>query len=87
MTDTRSKYRRTNQSQSTSQSTRPEPQRPRRRVNEVVELDRDCELGSSGERAVVTAVDGQYMVLVFPYRVAEHRVVRTETDYTYLREV
>lgn len=52
----------------------------------VVELDRDCELGRKGERAVVISVQGPYMMLVFPYR-DQSREVRTGTDYAYLRVV
>ena len=36
---------------------------------------------------MVTAADGRHMTLVFPYRVAEHRMAHTSADYAYLREV
>ena len=52
----------------------------------VVGLDRDCELGTQGERGVVISVQGKYMVLVFPYR-SYSREVRTGTDYEYLKVV
>ncbi len=84
MTDTRSKYRRPAPPTRTDGA---QPERSRRRVSEVLELDRDCDLGNLGERAVVTVVDGRHMTLVFPYRVAERREVRTGVDYAYLREV
>lgn len=59
----------------------------KRFVNEVVELDRDCELGQESARAVVTTLDGRYMTLVFPDREPSHREVRTGADYRYLRGV
>lgn len=52
----------------------------------VVGLDRDCELGTQGERGVVISVQGKYMVLVFPYR-SYSREVRTGTDYEYLKVI
>jgi hypothetical protein len=52
----------------------------------VVSLDRDCELGQEGERAVVMDVDGAYMTLVFVER-SKDRKVRTGTNYSYLKVV
>jgi hypothetical protein len=59
----------------------------KRFVTEVVELDRDCELGRQGARAVVTSLDDQYMTLVFPNRGPLQRAARTGADYRYLRGV
>ena len=56
-----------------------------RYLHEVLELDRDCELGEGGERAVVTELDGIYMTLVFPNRPTARREVHTGSDYLYLR--
>lgn len=56
----------------------------KRFVGEVVELDRSCDLGEKGERAVVTEVDGKYMTLVFPNREYERRI-NTGADYRFLR--
>jgi len=67
-----------------------------RTLHEVVELTCTCELGIPGERAVVTEIDGRYMTLTFTgesrslgTRLANYgaRVVRTGTDYEYLRSV
>lgn len=58
-----------------------------RRIGDVLELDRNCELGESGERGIVTEIDGPYMTLVFPNRSADHREVSTGADYAYLRNV
>lgn len=33
-------------------------------VGEVIELDRSCDLGEQGERAVVMGLDGIYMALL-----------------------
>lgn len=60
---------------------------PVRCLHEVVELDRDCELGLEGERAVVIAIDSRYMQLVFPNRPWNRRHVSTGADYAYLRSV
>jgi hypothetical protein len=57
-----------------------------REVGMVVELDRDCEMGRKGERAVVMEVEGPFMRLLFPMR-SESRSVRTGTDYRYLKVV
>lgn len=65
--------------------TPPEP--GARRVGEIVELDRNCELGEYGERAIVTELDGDSMALVFPARSANRRRARTGADYRYLRSV
>jgi len=60
-----------------------------RRLNEVVELTRNCDIGKSGERAVVTSVGTgplAHMTLVFANR--EHgREVHTGADYKFLRSV
>lgn len=61
-------------------------QRWLRQQNDVVELDRDCELGKRGERAVITEVDGKYMTVVFPNRESD-RVVYTGADYLYFKKV
>jgi hypothetical protein len=59
-----------------------------RRLHEVVELVRDCELGEKGERAVVTFLEGKYMTLVFPMRVHKfNREAHTGADYRYLKGV
>lgn len=60
-----------------------------RRMLEVLELDRNCELGEQGERAVVAEVDsdGACITLLFPSRSADRREVRTGADYAYLRSV
>lgn len=59
-----------------------------RAPGDVVELDRDCELGNRHERAVVVLVDDRYMTVVFPYRNKDNdRVVRTGCDYLYLKNV
>ena len=52
---------------------------------DVVEIDRNCEIGSYSERAVVLNVDGKYMTLVFPNRDSGRRVVNTGCDYLHLR--
>lgn len=58
-----------------------------RYVNEVVEVTRDCDLGSQFERGVVTEILGKYMTVVFPNRKTKtSRVVHTGTDYAYLCE-
>ena len=59
-------------------------------VGDVVELDRDCDLGNRHERAVVVTItdDGKYMRVVFPFRGARNdRNVHTGVDYQYLRSV
>ncbi len=59
-----------------------------RTINEVVELDRRCDLGVGGERAVVVSLDGKYMTLLFPNRDAKcDRKVNTGADYKFLRSV
>lgn len=59
-----------------------------RAPGDVVELDRDCELGNCHERAVVVSVDDRYTVAVFPYRnKVNDRAVRTGRDYLYLKDV
>lgn len=59
-----------------------------RTPGDVVELDRDCELGNRHERGVVVTVDGLYMTVVFPYRNKDSdRVVRTGCDYCYLKAI
>lgn len=75
-------------------------ERPRynRYLHEVVELIRDCELGESGERAVVvelmsangaasSTAGPRYMTLLFVNRPVEQRVVHTGADYRLLRTV
>jgi hypothetical protein len=54
---------------------------------DVGQLDRDCEIGSNGERAVVLALDGKYMTLVFPNRDVGRRVMYTGSDYLYLKRI
>lgn len=77
------------------------PPKPRRYVCEVVEVTCTCEIGVAGERAVVTDIDGKYMTLVFTGELRDAaaqqhrptqwrtkaRIVRTGTDYAYLRHV
>lgn len=58
-----------------------------RYIEEVVELDRDCELGELGERAVVTAIDGRYMTLIFSNRRTQRQRITTGIDYKFLRTV
>lgn len=58
-----------------------------RYAGEIVQLDRDCELGREGERAVVHTLDDKYMALTFFDRPQEARDVRTGADYKFLRRV
>jgi hypothetical protein len=61
-----------------------------REVGEVVELARDCELGTAGERAVVLSIQGpagRYMTLAFPGRGSAASQVHTGSDYRYLRRI
>jgi hypothetical protein len=63
----------------------------KRFVGEVVELDRDCELGQGGERAVVVKLESArwaeatYMTLCFFGRAPASRKVETGADYLFLR--
>ena len=58
----------------------------KRFVGEVVVLDRNCEVGQGGERAVVVSLDGiYYMTLCFFDRDSNDRKVNTGADYRFLR--
>jgi hypothetical protein len=60
-------------------------------LHEIVELERDCELGEKGERAIVLAIvccgnmRPTHMTLCFFNRAAFKRTVHTGADYAYLR--
>lgn len=56
----------------------------RRYLHEVVRLNRDCELGKAGERAVVIHLDDRYMTLLFVNRAKDVREVNTGADYVYV---
>lgn len=58
----------------------------KRELHEVVLLTRDCEIGRTGERAVVIELVGHYMTLLFPDRSVDLRIVRTGADYAYLNK-
>lgn len=59
-----------------------------RYLYEVVEIAQDCELGSAGERALVVELpEERYMELVFFNRPYDQRIVRTGSDYKFLRSV
>lgn len=59
-----------------------------RYVGEHVELTRDCDLGSKGERAVVSVVHDGTIGLLFKHRVeGQGRQMATGADYAYLRHV
>jgi hypothetical protein len=57
----------------------------KRELWEVVVLDRGCELGHEGERAVVIDLTDRYMTLLFPDRARSERMVYTGRDYLYLK--
>ena len=57
----------------------------KRFAGEVVVLDRNCEVGQVGERAVVVSLDGIYMTLCFFERASNDRKVNTGADYRFLR--
>lgn len=59
----------------------------KRFVGERVVLTRDCEIGQSGEHAMVTEIDGIYMTLDFIFRITGDRIVKTGADYKFLRNV
>lgn len=59
-----------------------------RRLHEVVELTKNCELGEQGERGVVIHIEGKYMTLLFPNRALKYsREAHTGADYLYLKGV
>lgn len=59
-----------------------------RRLHEVVEITKTCELGEPGERAVVIHLEGKYMTLLFPNRALKYsREAHTGADYLYLKKV
>lgn len=59
-----------------------------RKLHEVVEVTNDCEIGKTGERAVVIHLEGRYMTLLFPNRDLKYnREVHTGADYIHLRKV
>lgn len=59
-----------------------------RKLHEVVEVTQNCEIGESGERAVVVRLEDKYMTLLFPYRQLKYqREVHTGADYLYLKTV
>lgn len=61
----------------------------KRFAGEVVKLDRTCDLGQEGERAVVVGLEQHeqlsLMTLCFVDRDPEHRAVKTGADYRFLR--
>jgi hypothetical protein len=65
----------------------------KRYVGEVVDITKDCDIGKAKERAVVVAIDGLFMTLVFPMRISgpfsrgPQRQVQTGADYRFLMEV
>lgn len=69
----------------------PREERPfttERKLHEVIELTKKCELGDEGERAVVIHLEGKYMTLLFPNRAMKYtREVHTGADYLYVRKV
>jgi len=59
-----------------------------RKLHEVVEVTKSCEIGEPNERAVVINLQGKYMTLLFPNRALKHsREVHTGADYLYLKKV
>ena len=59
-----------------------------RKLHEVVELTKDCELGEKGERAVVIHLEGKYMTLLFSNRTLKYsREQHTGADYLYVKKV
>jgi hypothetical protein len=59
--------------------------KPSIEVGDVIELTQDCEVGTAGERGVVTHSEGRYMTIVFPQRASSLRTVHTGADYKFVR--
>lgn len=58
-----------------------------RKLLEIVQVTRDCEIGKEGERAVVAHIsqDNLYMTLVFVNRAVPDHVVHTGSDYRFVK--